>query len=595
MEKQTRRPALLALLCAVLACIAPASHAQRSAPVPPQPLSFSVKVKRAEPADIGLRIYGRAHGGLRYLIRTPPERGTLSEPRVWEEEREISVVTYQAPADVSVKRERFTYAVQSTAGVSAPVEVVINILDEEPLLVIPDTLDFPSLLAGQTAAKDFEILNKGGGMTEGAIAADAPWRIEGERRYRLGAGERRVVKLVFAPAAGGSFVGEVKFSSDRGHTTALRGAALAPIAITLATIELRHVAGAAVRTGSLEIANNTDAPATLTLAAGPRVLLPEIGPIPPHAKITVQLRTDPADLAPLDDELRVEGGCFTSRAALRAAAVGPILRVTPETIVFQGQRAVFTVENLGGTPGTATMEIAPPFQIAQPSMIVAAGQKFPVAIDLPSGSAERLRTWLTVQIGAQKREIAVEAEAATATTAARAASRAAPRRIAARDTAAGTDAPADPTQPEPAEMPQWVLDRQSAKDARVLGITDTAATIEWPAALNGAQKFQIEGRQLSLGPDRKLETSWAAYRDVPIARADGMWRAQLTGLRPMQPYTLRVLPLAADGTAGARIFIVDFHTKVRTPSAFRITPLRGLVLAALVLVGITIWRRMRGR
>ena len=62
MEKPPRCPALLALLCAVLACLAPELRAQRrepaGAPVPPQPLAFSVKVKRTEPADIGLRIYG---------------------------------------------------------------------------------------------------------------------------------------------------------------------------------------------------------------------------------------------------------------------------------------------------------------------------------------------------------------------------------------------------------------------------------------------------------------------------------------------------------------------------------------------------------
>ena len=580
----------------MLACIAPELRAQRrepaGAPVPPQPLAFSVKVKRTEPADIGLRIYGKSHGTLRYLIRTPPERGTLSEPRVWEEEKEISVVTYQAPADISVKRERFTYAVQNTAGVSAPVEVLITILDEEPLLVIPDTLDFtrPVLLAGQTAVKELEILNKGGGMTEGAITVDAPWRIDGAHRYRLGAGERHVVRLVFAPAAGGSFGGEVKFSSDRGHTTALRGEALAPIAVAPATLELRHPAGRPIRGGTVEIANNTDTPKTLTLAAGPRVRMEPGATIPPHAKIDVLIRTDAADLQPLEDELRVEGGGFTARIALRAAAVGPILRVTPESIVFQGRRATFTVENLGGTPGTATMEIAPPFQIAQPGAAIAPGQRLPVAIDLPAGSAERLRTWLTVRIGEQKREIAVDAEATAA--APRQPGRTATRRA----TAKAADAtPGETADPAPAEMPQWVLDKQSATAARVLDVTHTAATIEWPATLSTAENFRIEGRQFELGKDRKLQATWVPFRDVPITRADGVWRAQFDGLRPMQPYTLRVLPLAADGTAGERLFIVDLRMKAKPPSAFRITPMRGLILAALLLVSLTVWRRIRGR
>ena len=120
---------------------------------------------RGEPAEIALRIYGVKNEPLKYLIRAAPKYGKLTEPRV--AEREVSVVTYMPPADLAITRDRFTYAVQNGAGVSAAVEVAITIVDQPPDLALPGALDFGTMLAGATAAKTLEIRNRGGGMAEG--------------------------------------------------------------------------------------------------------------------------------------------------------------------------------------------------------------------------------------------------------------------------------------------------------------------------------------------------------------------------------------------------------------------------------------------
>lgn len=110
-----------------------------------------VPVPRGRKIDIALRIYGRQREQLRYLIKTPPVHGKLSEPRAIE--RGFSIVTYEPP-DLAVTSERFTFSAQNSAGVPAPVEVAIAITDEAPRLIIPDTLELGELLAGGAATKE---------------------------------------------------------------------------------------------------------------------------------------------------------------------------------------------------------------------------------------------------------------------------------------------------------------------------------------------------------------------------------------------------------------------------------------------------------
>ena len=141
--------ALLALAGGVLA----AERDDRGKPAlpkpPPQPVEYSLKVKRGEKLAVPLKIYGSQRETLRFLIRKQPAKGRLS--KVQTIDKESARVIYEPPKDLEVVADRFTYAVQSSSGVSAAVDVAIEIVDDPPLLGIPDTVEFQSVLAGQTA------------------------------------------------------------------------------------------------------------------------------------------------------------------------------------------------------------------------------------------------------------------------------------------------------------------------------------------------------------------------------------------------------------------------------------------------------------
>ena len=102
------------------------------APAPPPAMPQNVRVTRGKAVDIPLRTFGRHSEQLRYVIKSLPAHGGLSEPRVVD--REASMVTYEPPADFAVKNDRFLFSVKTSVGVSAPVEVNIAIVDEMPML-----------------------------------------------------------------------------------------------------------------------------------------------------------------------------------------------------------------------------------------------------------------------------------------------------------------------------------------------------------------------------------------------------------------------------------------------------------------------------
>ena len=213
--------------CGVLAGAPPVACAERikepppAIPPPAQPLS--VKVARGESVAILLRIYGRKNQALRYLIRTPPQHGKLTAPRAVE--LEVSSVTYTPPADLSIVRDRFAYAVQNSAGVSAAADVLITIVDVPAEIGVPEVLNFPMLLVGGTSTQTLEINNRGGGLAEGRVTVDEPWRIDGPANYRIAGGERAVLKVVFAPKEPGIFDTVMRFSSQPGTTLPIHGEA----------------------------------------------------------------------------------------------------------------------------------------------------------------------------------------------------------------------------------------------------------------------------------------------------------------------------------------------------------------------------------
>ena len=547
---------------------------------PPPALPQNVTVPRGRRIDIPLRIYGVQNEALRYLIKTPPAHGKLSEPRAVS--REVWMVTYEPPAELAVTADRFTFSVQNHAGVSAPAEVTISIADLPSKLTVPHTVEFGELLAGGTATREIEVANRGGGYVEGEIEVDPPFRIEGRRNYRLAGGDYTYFKIVFAPAEGGLFRREIRYTSDREFVTALVGGAQTPISAEPAKIDLRNAADSPVRTGGFEIINRTGEALTFHLRTSRRLQVPESVSVAAHGRVAIAVSTRPEDVADLEDEVIVESSGFALRVPVTAVKVGPIVRVAQRSLALgridatRGAQATIDVQNVGGTLAKASGEIGAPFALSEPSFDLPPGASRKLTLSVQPGEPQRYRTWLKLKAGATTTEIEVEAELIG-------------EMSASRDTA---DEKSKKPPVAPAELPPWMPDLNIARTIRVTDVTSTSARLEWPIELNGAAKFRVDRMILTRDSAHELRMAWTEIPKTTFTRQGPLWVASLSGLQPQQSQTVRVVPLTTEGRAGRHLFRLDFYTlPARTLPKPRLIPT--LLTCLFVVMGILVWKRVR--
>jgi len=572
------------------------------AEVPPPAQPLAVKAKRGEPLEIQLRIYGRKNEPLKYLIRAEPRYGKVTEPRVVE--RAVSAVTYTPPADLAVTRDRFSYAVQTGAGVSAAVDVVVTIIDSPPELALSGALDFSPILVGATAAKSLEISNRGGGIAEGKVDVEAPWKIEGSQKYRLGAGERAAFKVVFAPESGGQFESAVRFSSEPEKGVRVRGEALAAIAATPAKVVLKNTAGDPVRTGVFELSNQTDEERRVTLDGGGRLQVPAEVTVPAHGRVNVPVQTAAGDVAVLAGEVRVEASGLTVRVPVQAARVGPIVRAAGGPVVFgrvdaaSGAKASFELENAGGAEAGVSWEIGAPFVTEQTSVVLPAGGKKAFAIRTQPAAAGKYRAWVTVTAGAQKLEIPVEAELVGKTASAsppRASFAANPAPVDVEASPAAETAPERVAEPVVSALPpEFLVDLRPPKDVKITQLTATGATIEWPVVAGTAAKFRVERRRVGLDASGELKVRWDELPGTTIRREGEKNVAVLTGLRPAVAYGVRVVSLSGSDT-GEPVFTQYFATPAKQSIWPKVTPLRVLFAVLVLCAGLVLRQRRAER
>jgi len=607
-------PRFLVFLCVFCLALIPAAVAQRNAPigtVPPQPVDMNLKVRRDGKTEIPLRIVGKANEPLKYLIRVPPEHGRLSEPHATE--REVSTVIYEPPADLGITSDKFSYAVQNSLGVSASVGVNITIVDTPAQLSFPDTLDFGKIRAGATNYRMLELSNHGGMVATGEVFVDPPWKLEGKNGYRLRAGDVAVFKITFAPEAGGTFEGVARYTSEPEHSTTLRGNAIAAISANPTRWVLQQAPGDPVRTGSFELSNQLDEPRTVHLKTDPHLKIPAEVTVPPHGTAAIIVEASPSDLQAFDTEIHLEASDLAISVPVHVPTLGPIIHSTTPEVAFGRLRqgpdanAKFELENGGGTTGTVTWEVSPPFKVTENSATLAPGEKKSFTVAIETKTPNRYRTWVHFKVGGQSFDLPVQAEViGTQNPSSGPGPVRATRPATSAPDTADTDAP--PATPTPEETqaamlalrdslpPDMLPTRPPPPGVQVSHITSTSATIEWPTNLSQTSRFRVEMRHIGPGPDHKLQITWSEVRDAVVEVHTPNYATTLKGLMPAQPWTVRVRPLAGTGPAGDPLFTISFKTPARATLRSRMnasSTVEFLFFVLVVLGGWQIWQRLR--
>ncbi len=585
---------LLALLGAAPALAEKKGKGEPKLPVPPpQPVAQELTVRRGEPLEIRLTIHGRKYENLKYLIRTGPDRGKLTEPKVVTQE--ASVVIYTPPANLAVKRDHFTYAVQNIDGVSAAVDVNITIADDAAQLMVPDVIDFAPLLTGGAAFKEMELTNIGGSIAAGEVQVAAPWRIEGPTEYRLPAGGKQKFLVFFEPKAAGVFRGEIRYTSQIDRVTTLRGTGEAAIGVAPAQLILPVESGSTARAGRLELTNNTPGEQALKFTGSARLHLPAPLTLAAGEKQTVTVSSDESEPGPLDETLTIEGTGLQVAVPVRAKAVGPVLKIARDLVPFptvklgQAASADLAVGNLGGAEGSWKAGVELPFQAQPATFRLAPGERKEVRISINAQEVGTYRGWIRFEGEQQTKEARLEADVVEVASTAPAAPR--------------STQPAAAATPNPAvtrlakETDERISSLLYLRDnVKVRNVVSDGATIDWPTALTVAHTCRVELRNTRLDDQGHLRVDWLKPPISQVKVMGDRFFAELRGLRPGTLNTVRIVPVAEGGEAGDPIFMTQFLTLPPKAAALQITGFRVTIFLLVAFAAAAYaWQRVKAQ
>jgi hypothetical protein len=293
----------------------------------PTPQDASVTVLRGVPTRIRLNSTAALRQAVVFRLGDRPAHGTVSDPRPTAENPSSAVVTYTAGPG-SAATDSFTFRVKHRdTATSGSATVSIRIVDPQPELVVPGTLDFGEAVIGETAVRPLTLENKGTAAFAAALRLDPPWRLLQEStEVRLEPGARIELRVGFAPATPGDAAFTLAFPGLDRTATRLTGRAVAPVLLQPSLVPLEWEPSARTRRATVTLTNRLDAPLEYTLAGSPRLTFSEErGTLPPRGSAEVAVSLPLPDADDLQSLLSVSARGTRVEVPLTAAPAPPVL------------------------------------------------------------------------------------------------------------------------------------------------------------------------------------------------------------------------------------------------------------------------------
>lgn len=546
--------------------------------VPPQAVPVTIKSHQGEPVQISLRCSG---GGLsispKYRIRTQPQFGTLTEPKMAADDS-VTVI-YTPQPNVSFTEDKFTYSVQTREGVSVPAEVIIRMFDDPPLLIASEQIDFGKVLLGQMAKRTLLIENRGGGLAEGKCVIKGDFHLNGPDAYRLGRGEKMQIEVRFAPSFVSSTVGTILYTSSPDRQTTLIGEGVGPIQAIPSELKLRANETNGSRTGDFEILNRTDSVQNIEIRADGRMELRENHvQVAPGQKVALSVairREDPEALSGFI-ELKIPG--YSQKVPIQASALGALFQFAPLRVQFgqvpSAQLAVktLTLENIGAASGPASASIEGPFKLdaAESAWQVGAGGRVELKIQIQCGEPGTKSGVLRLLTSSGNYQVPVEAEIVRRESGAVASA------------AAASPAPLSFFDPAPSSAGEQRRFAPAQKEMSINSIDGSHCDLSWEAPPGSV--YRLEWRRLFLDEKEEIQFSWEPLANVQIVPNGNRMIATVTKLLAGYPYTVRAVAINSAGEVIEKTAELSFTPPGRPP-------LVTLVRALLACLGILVLLR----
>lgn len=568
------------ILFGISVLLSPPGKAEIYSPgsVPPQPVPVKVEVERGKSVDIPLNVYGSALEDVTYRIRSGPRHGSLTEPQIVEGSR--AVVTYSHNGEFGHDGDSFYYAAKSNAGVSAAVAVQIEIFDRPSKLIAPPRAEFGEVLIGTGAAVEITILNEGGGIATGTVSTNHPWNVQGSSDYSLGPEESATFTVTCAPEKTGKVYGTLRFSSDPTRETTLVAVAIPPFHAKPDKLELVLDRDSLVRSGQLEISNVLEFDQTIEIAAGEGILAPETVPLPAGGSKTVNIRTEPTNLAEINSEITLTGAGYTETRTVKAPPVPPILEIGAESLSFGSVRVgtakslELPIRNRGGERTYVYLDVSPPFAVEESSVEfgLKPGEERMILISAQPSTSGNFRIPIQISAFEQEMEVFVSVEALA-------------RREPAAVPLAAEGFRRQKKTPKYQKLPL-------IKPVRLAAISNRTATLAFPNVKDAAT-YRLEAQVMERAEDGTMQTRWIPFTEVQVQDVDGEIQATLSKLTPGGGYVVRAVAVDQEGKP---IKASDSYRLVPiAKKGFRVTPLKVMVLFLVIILAIMGYLRYRDR
>src|SRR5678815_1111293 len=166
-----------------------------------------------------------------------------------------------------------------------------RVTDSPPQLVLnPSSLNFGSVIIGQTRTQSVQVINTGGSTLTGNVTANPPFTILSGNPYLVPPGQTGLVNVGFSPSSSGTFNDTIVFISNGGNSSnSVTGIGLTPPQLSvspasqnfgtvavgtnaLATFVLTNLGGATLSNGVATLSAGT-----FTIVSGTPFSLPGFG------------------------------------------------------------------------------------------------------------------------------------------------------------------------------------------------------------------------------------------------------------------------------------------------------------------------------
>lgn len=527
-------------------------HAQREQPLPPppEPLPVKVRVELGDSVEIQLRSSRRSVLPLKFLLRSKPHRGSLSE--IVPTSRTTATVIYTPSDRLGTGTDVFTYALQApNTAVSVPARVEIEIVEPPGRVNLPKEVEFPSVALGDVVKREITVKNVGRGRLRAKVEVPEPWSMTGDPWLNIDPGKSARVGLEFRPVHLGKAMGEMVILADDEETrVSLQGSGIDPLELNERKVMLGPAGDESRKAVVLRNAAATERVVSVNAPEG--VDVASEYRIPAGEEVAIEIGRKPDFSSPIDGDLLLESQNWSDRIQVTAPGAPPRLVVQPaEQLRFeeieagQTSTAELVIRNEGGSTAWVECE-APEDVVLQPD---------PHGTELRAG--EEVRVQVAVEpreAGSFERELKVGAAGQMQTLRISAVVRAGKRseRIVATPEKMPAGRPV--TTEEEHGQPQPLLPRERYNDVppvEALGVlerTRTSIKLVWKRPHPEVVDYRVERRVLNGNAKGEDVIAWKPLEDFrPRQEGDHVF-LDLRGLRAGEVLSLRIQSQASDGT-----------------------------------------------